>query len=100
MVFVLKLLLAKVSCNMGANNTITTASSLSSGAPQRPTNFLNSKYLFSICTCKSIYTELWYVAMFLALFTMYPKYSCIAPELLPFSNPDNFNMVLHSVDLL
>ena len=44
--------------------------------------------------------ELWYVAMFLAFFTMYPpKYSCIAPELLPFSNPDNFNMVLHSVDL-
>ena len=47
MVFVTKLLLVKVSCNMGANNTITTASSSSSGVPQRPTSFLNLKYLFS-----------------------------------------------------
>ena len=44
--FVSKLLLVKVSCNMGMNNTITTASSSSSGAPRRPTSFLNSKYLF------------------------------------------------------
>ena len=33
MVFVSKLLLVMVSCNMGANNTITTASSSSLGAP-------------------------------------------------------------------
>ena len=39
-VFVTKLLLVKDSCNMGANNTITTASSSSSGAPRRPTSFL------------------------------------------------------------
>ena len=45
-VFVTKLLLVKDSCNMGANNTITTASSSSSGAPRRPTSFFNSKYLF------------------------------------------------------
>ena len=44
-VFVTKLLLVKDSCNMGANNTITTASSSSSGAPRRPTSFFNSKYL-------------------------------------------------------
>ena len=44
---VCKVLLVKVSCNMGANNTITTASSSSSGAPRRPTSFLNSKYLFA-----------------------------------------------------
>ena len=43
-----KLLLVKVSCNMGANSTITTASSSSSGAPWRPTSFLNLKY---IATC-------------------------------------------------
>ena len=43
-----KLLLVKVSCSMGANNTITTASSSSSGAPRRPTSFLNSKYLFHL----------------------------------------------------
>ena len=36
-----------VSCNMGANNTITTASSSSLGAPWRPTSFLNSKYLLT-----------------------------------------------------
>ena len=35
MVFVSKLLLVKVSCNMGVDNTIT-ASSLSSGAPKVP----------------------------------------------------------------
>ena len=43
MTFVSKLLLVKISCNMGANNTITTASSSSSGVPHE---FLNSKYLF------------------------------------------------------
>ena len=48
MVFVSKMLLVKVSCNMGAKNTITSASSSSSGAPQRPTSFLNSKYLFTL----------------------------------------------------
>ena len=45
MVFVPKLLLVMVSCNVGVNNTITTASSSSSGAPRRSTSFLNSKYL-------------------------------------------------------
>ena len=48
MVFVSKLLLVMVSCNVGANNTITTASSSSSGAPRRPTSFLNSKYIFVV----------------------------------------------------
>ena len=43
---VCKVLLVKVSCNMSANNTITTASSSSSGMPRRPTSLLNSKYLF------------------------------------------------------
>ena len=48
MVFVSKMLLVKVSCNMGAKNTITSASSSSSGAPRRSTSFLNSKYLFQL----------------------------------------------------
>ena len=46
-VFVTKLLLVKDSCNMGANNTITTASSSSSGAPRRPTSFLTRNTCFS-----------------------------------------------------
>ena len=47
-VFVTKLLLVKDSCNMGANNTITTASSSSSGAPRRPTSFLTRNTCFSV----------------------------------------------------
>ena len=43
---------------MGANNTITTASSSSSGAPRRPTSFFNSKYLFIsgslVSTCSAL----------------------------------------------
>ena len=45
-VFVTKLLLVKDSCNMGANNTIITASSSSSGAPRRPTSFLTRNTCF------------------------------------------------------
>ena len=45
MVFVSKLRLVKVSCNMGANNTITTASSSGSGAPWRPTSFFKLEIL-------------------------------------------------------
>ena len=50
-VFVTKLLLVKDSCNMGANNTITTAGSSSSGAPRRPTSFWDAEgapILFSV----------------------------------------------------
>ena len=47
-VFVTKLLLVKDSCNMGANNTITTASSSSSGAPRRPTSFLTRNTCFLV----------------------------------------------------
>ena len=43
-----KLLLVKDSCNMGANNTITTASSSSSGAPRRPTSFLTRNTCFQL----------------------------------------------------
>ena len=56
-VFVTKLLLVKDSCNMGANNTITTASSSSSGAPRRPTSFFNSKYLLLTLPCLKTYVN-------------------------------------------
>ena len=65
MVFVSKLLLVKVSCNMGANNTITTASSLSSGAPQRPTSILNSKYLLTTFCGRR--TKTWSTLLMLSL---------------------------------
>ena len=55
-VFVTKLLLVKDSCNMGANNTITTASSSSSGAPRRPTSFLTRNSCLS-SNDRHIYSE-------------------------------------------
>ena len=53
-VFVTKLLLVKDSCNMGANNTITTASSSSSGAPRRPTSFLTRNTCFSLAEMEEL----------------------------------------------
>ena len=53
MVFVSKLLLVKVSCNMGVNNTITTASSSSSGATRCPRSFLTRNTCYHTVTCNN-----------------------------------------------
>ena len=42
---------------MGANNTLTTASSLSSGGPRRPMDFLNLKCLLLSCDSDQVFSR-------------------------------------------
>ena len=77
-VFVTKLLLVKDSCNMGANNTITTASSSSSGAPRRPTSFLTRN------TCLMSTDEVHAVSSQYPVEPLYSRTDTIGRSCLPF----------------